>query len=227
MSVNKDLFRKKRRPDQKLPNKVLEKVERDISQQFFGGNDLSDRQRQLRTNLTNFLKDLSTGTADGENGAKPELQPVDIIPLLKSSDVYASHKMAEKRFETIQDISATPTKKRKQDEITSPGENAAELDMTRKASRSRCTAAIEKIADEVASPNAMQEKFFQQQSERHAFKQSRNSAISAIDDREVLRRSSLALKADLGLLVFQKDHGLISEAEFRSQANFKVKSCYL
>ena len=91
-------IREKRRPDQKLPNKVWEKVEKDISIEFFEGQDLSSRRRQLRTNLTNFLKDVSTGTADGENGEKPELQHVDIIPLIKSSDVYASHKMAENGF---------------------------------------------------------------------------------------------------------------------------------
>ena len=126
--------------------------------------------------------------------------------------------MTEKRFETIQEIHATPTKKRKAEQITSPCETAAELDMTRKASRSRCTAAIEKVAEEVAASNAMQEKNFQQQSERHAFKQSRNATISAIDEQEVKRRPKLAIKAELDLLVFQKDHGLISDTEFREHA---------
>jgi len=154
--------------------------------------------------LTNFLKDLITGTADRENNAKPELQPVDIIPLLKSSDVYASHQMAEKRFQTIQEVHATPTKKRKADESAETSScEVVELDMTRKASRFRCTAAIEKIAEEVANSNAMQERFFHQQSERHAFKQSRNASITAIDEQEVLCRSKLAIKAELDLLVFQ------------------------
>lgn len=173
------------------------------------------------------MKDLSTGTADGENGAKPELQPVDIIPLLKSSDVYASHKMAEKRFDMIQDITATSTKKRKHCDSSSPqGESAAEpeLDMTRKASRSRCTAAIERIAEEVSSSNTMQEKFFHQQSERHSFKQSRNAAVTAIDEQELSRRSKLAIKAELDLLVFQKDNGLIDVTEFKSQATFLLSN---
>ena len=76
--------------------------------------------------------------------------------------------------------------------------------MTRKASRSRCTAAIEKVAEEVAASNAMQEK--------------KNATISAIDEQEVKRRSKLAIKAELDLLVFQKDHGLISDTEFREHA---------
>jgi hypothetical protein len=211
---------KKRRPDQKLPTKVWEKIEKDISEKFYNGGDISDRRRQLRNNLTAFLKNLNTGTADGEGDSKPELQSSDIIPLLKSSDVYASHRMAEKRFETITDVHATPTKKRKAEDLTSPGsESVPDLDMTRKASRSRCTAAIEKIAEEVASSNVFQEKFFKEQSERHAFKQSRNATISAIDEQEVIRRSKLSIKAELDLLVFKKDHGLISAAEFRDEAN--------
>jgi hypothetical protein len=44
------------------------------------------------------------------NGAKQELQSVGIIPLLKSSDIYASHKMEEKCLETIQGIKSTLTK---------------------------------------------------------------------------------------------------------------------
>ena len=91
--------------------------------------------------------------------------------------------------------------------------------MTRKASRSRCTAAIEKIAEEVAASHSMQEKFFLQQAERHAFIQSRNASITVIDEQEVLRRSKLVIKADLDLIVFQKEHRLISEDEFRAQAN--------
>ena len=107
---------------------------------------------------------------------------------------------------------ATPTKKRKQDEITSPPpEPIADVDLTRKASRARCTAATEKIAAEVSASNVMQEKFFHQQSERHEFTQGRNAAITAIDEQEVIRRSKLAIKADLDLLVFPKEQGLISE----------------
>jgi hypothetical protein len=88
------------------------------------------------------------------------------LPKQKSSDVYASHTMAGKRMETIHEIQSTPIKKRKMDGIASPNDSsAAELDMTRKTSRSRCTAAIEKIATEVAASIAMQEKFLQEQSE--------------------------------------------------------------
>ena len=163
---------------------------------------------------------MNTGTADGENDAKPELQPVDIIPLLKSTDIYASHQMAEKRFQTIQELHTAPTKKRKTDEAAeASSREAAELDMTQKASRSRCTAAIEKIAEEVATSNAMQAKFFQQQSERHAFKQSRNASIATLDEKEISRRSKLAIKAEFDLLVFQKEHGLLNEHEFRAQAS--------
>ena len=91
--------------------------------------------------------------------------------------------------------------------------------MTRKANRSRCTTAIEKIAAEVATSNAMQAKFFQQQSERHAFKQSRNASIAALDEKEISRRSKLAIKAEFDLLVLQKEHGLLNEHEFRAQAS--------
>lgn len=128
--------------------------------------------------------------------------------------------MAEKRVQTIQEIHATLQKRKVDDadEASTAGE-VTELDMTRKASRSRCTAAIEKNAEEVALSNAMLEKFFTQQSERNDFKESRNASISAIDEQEVLRRSKQATKAELDLLVFQKDHGLISEEQFLSQAN--------
>ena len=119
---------RKKWPDQKLPNKVWEKIG-DISDQFFDGRDLTDRRRQLRTNLTNVLKHLKIeSAADGENDAKPELQPVDIIPLLKSTDVYASNQMAEKRFQTIQQIQGAALKKRKAAEA---GESSTSETLTR------------------------------------------------------------------------------------------------
>jgi hypothetical protein len=170
--------------------------------------------------LDGFLKGLNTGTADGENNAKPELQPVDIIPKLKSSDVYASHKMAEKRMETIHEIQSPPTKKRKLDEIASPNESsAAELDMTRQASRSRCTAAIEKIATEVSASNAMQEKFFQEQSERHASNSAEMRALVPSTSRRTYDVRSWQSKQTSIYLCSRRSMALINEEDFRAQAS--------
>lgn len=126
------------------------------------------------------------------------------------------HKNGSKRFTK----SKQGEKKQKvdEDEETSSG-NVVELDITRKVSLSHCTAAIENIAVEVAFSNSLQEKFFQQQSERHDFKHNRHASIAAIGQQEVLRRSKLAVKPEINLLVLQKDHGPINDEKFRSQNN--------
>jgi hypothetical protein len=108
-------YLKKRRPDQILPVKIWKAVEGDISKQFFNGENISTCKRQLKAKLTAFLKDLRTGTANGEHDPKPELSNIDLIPASKSSDVYASHVMAQKREGAIESIMTTPSKIRKAD----------------------------------------------------------------------------------------------------------------
>lgn len=217
---------KKRRPDQILPVKVWKAVEGDISKQFFNGENISTRKRQLKAKLTAFLKNLGTGTANGEHDPKPELSNIDLIPALKSSDVYASHVMAQKREGAIESIMNTPSKKRKVDSDPAKQSDSAEVSevsFTKKESRSRCTAALEKIAAEMTSSNQMHEKFFSEQSARHAFKQSRNSTVQAMDVQDLARKSTLNTKAALEMLVIQKQHGLLTEEAFKAQAKALIE----
>ena len=74
-----------------------------MSKAFFNGNAITDakRIRQMRQNLCSYLKGLNTGTANGENDPKPELQNIDVLKQLKTSDTYRSKVMHQTRLDLI------------------------------------------------------------------------------------------------------------------------------
>ena len=74
-----------------------------MSKAFFNGNAITDakRIRQMRKYLCSYLKGLNTGTANGENDPKPELQNIDVLKQLKTSDTYRSKVMHQTRLDLI------------------------------------------------------------------------------------------------------------------------------
>ena len=63
----------------------------------------------MKDNLRSYLEDLSSGTADGEAGARPELQKEKVLRHLKATDTYASKVIFTKRHDMIRN-QPTPKK---------------------------------------------------------------------------------------------------------------------
>jgi hypothetical protein len=89
-----------KRPEQKIPSKVWKDIVSDLI--IKTGSEPSDQQqRTMKDNLRSYLEDLSTGTANGENDARPELQKEEVLRQLKQTDTYASKVLLSKRHQLI------------------------------------------------------------------------------------------------------------------------------
>jgi len=191
-----------------------------VSKAFFNGNAITDakRIRQKRENLCSYLKGLNTGTANGENDPKPELQNIDVLKQLKTSDTYRSKVMHQTRLDLI--TGPSPKRLKRDDnnlnssDAADDGEEVEEAprdEMTKKESRSRSTLAIESIANNSVTQTSLQEKFFQEQSEKHKL-------LKQSSEVQLRLKKQMLNKAAFELLIMKKQHGLITEEEFKAQA---------
>jgi hypothetical protein len=149
------LIEKGKRPNQLIPKNVWENVLKDVSAQFFNGMPITDakKARQLRDNLSGYLKKLGTGTSNGKNDCKPELQNIEVLKQLKESDTYRSKVMHQVRLDLI----TSPAPKRPR--VESDADSEPNVEKTKKESRSRSTLTIEMIASNSSSQTSFQEVF--------------------------------------------------------------------
>ena len=200
-----------------------------MTSQFFGNVPLTDakRIRQLKDNLCGYLKSLNTGTANGENDPKPELQNIEVLKQLKASDTYRSKVLHQKRHDLI----TSPAKRSKKDANSSivgldTIDEIRDIDpdvgLTKKESRSRSTLAIESIATNSSTQTSLQEKFFAEQSEKHNLM--RIAALEKQKESDLqLRLKQQALnKAALEVLIMKKQHNLLTDEEFQAQAKLLI-----
>ena len=145
------MIKRVKRPEQNIPSKVWKHIVADIVTTT-GSEPNEQQQRAMKDNLRNYLDDLSTGTANGEGDAKPELQKEEVLRPLKETYTYASKVLLTKRHQLIGD-QTTPVKKQKlsrKSQNIKPDPNIEDSDdeepaeMNRKEARARTTQAIEK-----------------------------------------------------------------------------------
>lgn len=208
-----------KRPKQVIPAKVWDSVLQDVSNEFFDGKEITDphRVRQMRDNLSGYLKSLNTGTANGENDPKPELQNIEVLKQLKTSDTYRSKVMNQVRLDLITGPSPKRPKRDSQnvgdkDVLDIEEEAEPDADMTKKASRSRSTLAIESIAGNSLTQTSMQEKFFKEQSEKH-------DLMKESAGLQLRLKNQMLNKAALEMLILKKQHGLITDEAFVTEAS--------
>lgn len=150
------------------------------------GSDPSEQQqRTMRDNLRSYLDDLATGTANGENDSRPELQKEEVLRLLKTTDTYASKVILTKRHEMI---GAQPTPKKPRTIKRSTNSNQSdqddevqELEMNRKEARARTTQAIEKISESIAVSIQQQADNLSHSKQRFSMEQERHNSRKALD----------------------------------------------
>lgn len=220
-----------KRPEQKIPSKVWKDIVADIVTTT-GSEPNDQQQRTMKDNLRSYLDDLSTGTANGEGDAKPELQKEEVLRQLKETDTYASKVLLTKRHQLIGD-QTTPVKKQKlsrKSQNPKPDPNIEDSDdeepaeMNRKEARARTTQAIEKISESIAASIKQQEIHLAQSKEKMKMEQSKHEARLALDAIITEKKRKETLKADVELLRMQLDLNLITKNEFEAQARTLFQS---
>ena len=111
-----------------------------MTEDFFDGSPITDpkRIRQLRDNLCGYLKSLNTGTSNGEDDAKPELQNIEVLKQLKYSNTYRSKVMHQARYDLLSGPSPKRPKRNVSDVVnledveSDDVEAEPDVDMTKK-----------------------------------------------------------------------------------------------
>jgi hypothetical protein len=213
-----------KRPEQKIPSKVWKDIMADLCSKL-GSDPSEQQQRTMKDNLRSYLDDLSTGTANGENDSRPELQKEEVLRHLKATDTYASKVILTKRHELI-GTQPTPKKARVvKMRLMSPDSNqsdqndeARDPEMNRKEARARTTQAIEKVSESIAVSIQQQADNICQSKERFSMEQERHNSRKVLEAISIEKKTKETIKAELELLRMQLDFNLITKSEFETKA---------